>query len=240
MFEEKFHRVTINLGDNGAYPLKYKLLRIQKHSIPNDIVILPLEYIHYAYHDIPKVFYDNLFGSLSFYYLSLDILQKIDFVSKTPFSSLLYSLFEEKKYIDYKYYFMDIFNSGQRGDLNFVKKGELDEGSRRVSCEIYILTQPIEYHFVLSDQFKQNVKLMKKIEKESGIRFVVIYPAVAGDECYSGRYSEEFRDFIERIKIFLKDSGIAMVGRVEDSNFTKEYMNDTYYHILPKARDIRS
>jgi len=240
MFEEEFHRVTINLGDNGAYPLKYKLLRIQKQSIPNDIVILPLEYLHYSYHNIPKVFYDNIFGSLSFYYLDMDILDKIEFISQTPFSSLLYTLFDEKRYIDYTYYFMDIFNSGERGDLNFIKKGKLDKGSKSVSCEVYILTQPIEYQFVISDTFKENIKLMKKIEKKSNIKFVVTYPAVAGDECYSGKYAKEFKSFVEKIKIFLKDSGIPMVGRVEDSNFTKEYMNDTYYHILPKARDIRT
>lgn len=240
MVEQEFNRVTINLGDNGGYPLKYKLLRLAKYSRPNDIVILPLEYPHYSYHDIPKTFYDNIFGSLSFYYLALDLIDKIDFIAQTPFSTLVYSLFEEKRYIDNSYYFLNLFNDGERGDLNFINKTPADLGTRSVSCEMYILAIPIEYNFALSDTFKKNISLIKLIEKEKKIKFIFTYPTVVGDDCYNGKYREEIKWFIQNIKSFLGENNIPILGEPKDSSFPKKYMNNTYYHVLPEARDIRT
>jgi len=240
ILEEEFNRVVINLGDNGGYPLKYKLLRIAKHANKNDIVILPLEYIHYSYQFIPKSFYDNIFGSLSFYYSSLSAFDRLSFISQTPFSSLFYSFLEENKNIDNSYEYIKKFNDKKRGDFEFVQKYPLDTGTKTVSCEMYILTTQIAHNFIISDIFRENMELLKKIEEDKGIKFILTYPAVVGDNCYSGVYKEKIKNFIKNIKAILKDNNIAFIGELEDSDFDKIYMNNTYYHVIPKARDIRT
>ena len=240
LIEEEFHRITINLADNGGYPLRNKLLRIANNSVENDIVILPLEYMHYSYQSIPKVFYDEIFGALDYYYYNLDFIEKLKFISKTPFSSLLNSFSKENKYTDNSDIFSSKFESNLRGDYEFISKTPLDAGTKNSSCEVYTLMTPIINHFVISDTFKDNLKLIKKIEENKKIKIIITYPSVTGNNCYEGVYKNDFKTFIKNIKSLLKENDIALIGEVEDSNFKIKYMNNTYYHLLPSGRDIRT
>ncbi len=248
MIEKEFNRIVLNISDNANIPLFYKLMKIKKYSKSGDIILLPLGYTHYySTSTFPKYFYDHLFGEFKSYYDALNFIEKSKLIFKTPISSPIKSMEKTVLKIDNTSHFIDMFNSGDRGDLKFIQRSPLDFYTQNKSCEEYIFIRSINkkfiydtYNFTISTNFRDNIKLMLEMEKEKNIKFILTYPAVAGDHCYDGKYQNKFIQFNQELLDFLDEQNIPMIGEYQDSYFEKEHMNDTYYHVLPPARDIRT
>lgn len=237
MMEKEFNKVVINISDNAGVPLKHKLLRIKEFSKSGDIVIMPLEYPYYSYEGIPKSYFDKEF---IFYFKILPLFEKIKFIVQTPFDSVMKLFLKYSLKVDNKNYFIEQFNDGKRGDLEFIYRGKLDVGTKNDTCENYIFSSNIKYNFSINQDFKKNIKLIKEIEKERKIKFIFTYPTIAGNNCYEGKYSPNFNKLDNEIKKYLKKNNIDFIGNFEDSYFPEKYMNDTYYHVLPEARYLRT
>jgi hypothetical protein len=240
MFEEAFGKLTINISDTGSFPLRNKLYRIQANAKPGDVVLMPLEYLHYSYDALAKSYYDAVFNTIAFYFTPLPFDEKIAFLLQTPFSSLFRSLFYETTINDNSVTFTDMFNKGARGEHIFVTKGDVDYWSTNSSCEDYLFFTNRKVDFELSEVFLENVALMQQIEREKKIHFVLTYPSVAGDGCHEGVHREKFLEMIAKVKSVLQKHRIAFVGTFEASAFGAESMDNTYYHILPHAKEIRT
>lgn len=252
MLEKEFNKIVINISDNGVIPLFFKLHRLKKNSKSGDIILLPLGYIYYFSTDNNnKIFYDGLFGYFNSYYHGLDFVEKGKLIFQTPASSILKAITTQSNEMQNSLDFVEKFNFGERGDFKFRTKSQPDFFTQAKSCEEYIFLHKVipdinerlkydNYDFILSSNFKRNISLMKEIEKENGVKFILTYPAVTGDNCYSGKYKEKFIEFDEELKEFLSKNDIPIIGSYQDSYFPKKYMNDTYYHVLPEARDIRT
>ena len=240
MIEKEFNRKTINLSDNARYPLEYKLVRLERDAIEGDIIILALEYLHYSYRYIPKNFYNHLFSSLSFYYYNLSFQDKIKLIYKTPLTSIIYAYKEQHQKLNRTKEFIKKFQNKDRGDKIAKFKTQLTSHAKKHTCQEYIFKDQIRYGFKISNIFKDNIKKIKELEKDKKIKFFIIYPAVAGDNCYTTQYSKDFKEFNNKIKNILKENNITLLGNYQDSYFKKEYQYNTYYHIIEKAREIRT
>lgn len=90
----------------------------------------------------------------------------------------------------------------------------------------------------LSNKFKKNIKFIKQIENRNGVKFVFTYPAVAGNECYNGKLKDNFLIFNRALRKFIDENGLAFVG--SPYAFPYIQMDNSYYHILPKAKQIHT
>lgn len=248
MIEDHFGKITINLADNAEYPLRAKLYRINKFANKADIVILPLEYRFYLNDIAPKIFYDHIFFELSHYFIYSPLLYKIKLIFNTPISSLLKSFiryintdFNMLKSLNHTDYFED-FKNGLRGDHIFVSKLPFRNDITNSCKQFIFLKEVFGKDDLINNIFKENLELMKKIEKEKGVKFIFTYPAVVGDDCYdfNGKNGAEYKKFLTDIKKLCNSNGFEFIGDFQSSYFPRKQIHDTWYHILPEARDVRT
>ncbi|MCK4493736.1 MAG: hypothetical protein KAU26_06745 [Methylococcales bacterium] len=252
MLEKELGMLTINLADNASYPLQYKLLRVKKYANSGDIVLLALEWEHYSYYILPKVFLNNIFDKLNFYYNNLSWINRVKLILKTPFRSFvehqLYKndlLLKESDAAQYQYEYKQLVSYEKR----FLA---LDRGSSKPEdtpavigkiesefCNKYILINQLKHGFFISPTFKKNIKIIKDIQKK-GVRVFFIWPTVAGDNCYGNEIKNKLIAFSNKVKSYVIKNKIPFISKVEDSNFKANYILNTYYHVIPKARDIRT
>ncbi|WP_202930854.1 hypothetical protein [Campylobacter fetus] len=240
MLEKAFGKLTINISDNAGYPLQDKLARLKKFTHKGDIVLLPLEYYYYMDENPPpKIYFDNIFGSLHFYFDSLNLAHKIQFILNSPPSSLLKAIFTKSQKFDDSIRFTNEFLNGKRGDYEFVQKSKPVKELEYMSCEEYIFGSEMSISpDKLSSKFKKNIKFIKQIENENGVKFVFTYPAVAGNECYNGKLKDNFLIFNRALRKFIDENGLAFVG--SPYAFPYIQIDNSYYHILPQAKQIHT
>jgi len=253
LLEKELKILTINLADNGAYPLREKLYRLKKFLHKDDIILLPLEWTYYfSEDDESKYFLENLFFKLNFYYKELPINIKLELIFNTYFSSLMKAGIEKLKVQNFNEYsqFFDYeqrFKNNDRGDY---KIKLLVNEKNRSNCNEYIFRQQyrgiiyqgdifLKKNFFISESFKKNMLLIKELQKK-GVHFIFTWPVVAGDDCYQDEYATVFIKFVKDIKTYLKQQNMIIVGEPEDSRFQGEFIYDTHYHVLPIARDNRT
>ena len=249
MLEKELGLFTINLADTAGYPLREKLYRIEKFSHPGDVVLLPLEWGNYfSKINATSFFLENLFTELNFYYYEMPMFIKLDLMIETPFSSVIRAAIEKSKQniaiadmqneylrlIDYE----NRFEQQEKGDYKGAVFMGLRKEEQKMSCDDYVLNGH-EHRYILSDIFKNNIALVNKLQQK-GINFIFTWPAVAGDDCYQEKYAAVFNSFIDEIKDYLKARNILIVGETKDSQFKRQYLLDSYYHVTPVARDIRT
>ncbi|MCK4493737.1 MAG: hypothetical protein KAU26_06750 [Methylococcales bacterium] len=247
MLEKEFNLLTINLADNAGYPLKYKLLRIENYSSSGDIILLPLEWQYYSYQNAPNTFLNALFDPLNYYYVSLSWENKIKVIIKSTLSNLINTVNNVKQYsggsvaakvqseyihlIDYE----KKYQNKEKGDAIL---SDIPSSIEIINenCNEFILGSQLKNGFSISSTFKENIKTIKRLQKK-GLKIFFTWPAVAGEDCY---HSKEFRKFFKEIKALLTKNNIPFISKPEKSNFPKKYILNTFYHITPKARDIRT
>lgn len=241
MLEKELGFLTINLADNAGYPLKNKLLRIEKYSHKGDIILLPLEWQYYTYKKIPDVFLNNLMGNLSFYYFKDSFNEELKLIQKTPIYKFLDNLkyhqsLIENEGLNLKNHIKK-FKNGERGD--YVDDGgvlELDAGTKSVKCDQYVLGSALENGFILTDKFKKNNKIIKRLKKKN-IQVFFTWPVVAGDSCYYKSNSNNLNKLITQIRGYMKKNELLIIGSPYENRFPKESMLNTYYHLNKNARD---
>ena len=247
MLEDRFNILTINISDNAGFPLKYKLLKIEKYAKKGDIILLPLEWQYYSRTKGTKEFYDFFFKYSPSYYEVLSNYEKLNLIYHTPFSSLrqnisISNLFDNERYKYHKEYhklkdYMLIFNDGKRGDVEYkLPKKSLNDNK---ICSSYIFEEQLKNGFKISQRFKDNMKYLKKLEKK-GIKFLITCPVVVGKGCYEGDHGKYFKILFKDIKEYFKKNNINFIGNFTDSSFEKRYFLNTYYHILREAKKIRT
>lgn len=256
MVERELGLLTLNLGYNGGYQLYLRLYRLTKHLHNKDIVILPLEYTYYARKDInlDTVILDELVSYGKFHFNALPFYKKLSVIAqmnlnqnfkllKNTYRYIKHKLFGSSFNFDSKEKINDLLFSGERGDINYtilLNSGiDLSKQDDNVGldCQEYISMFGDE----INPGFTNDLKLLQKISKETGARFIFTYPALAGDGCYdfSSPKGEKLKALIEQIKPLVESYGFLFIGNPFDSYFPNNMLN-TYWHIDEKARDIRT
>ena len=239
LLEEELNVLTINLADNASYPLKSKLLRIEKYSHPGDIILLPLEWQYYTVDNIPDIFVNNLLGRLNYYHTSL-LFEDIRQIWNIPFSTFISDLHHHIKLAKNKSSnlkaHVERFHHKERGDFiqeDFVL--EFDEAARTTPCDQYVLGNMLKNGFTLSTIFTENIKLIKRLQKQ-GLHIFLTWPVVVGKDCYSQKHTVALKGFINLIKKTLNDEEILILGDPYENRFSGEFMLNSYYHIKSEAR----
>ena len=251
MMSKALHISTINIADNASTSLRYKLLRLEKYAKVGDIVLFPLEWQYYSRDGLTSIFTDTIFKSHHHYYKDLGFIEKIKLAYGIPFSSLrkrVEYLFSSKEKDDNSFVefvrfkqFMQRYHDGDRGGIQqqYEKTVKKLDNYGIENCYDYIFLTQRDRGFMISDGFKENIKIIKRLQKK-GIKVLFTWASVTGDDCYSKKYHQEIEKFSKEVRNFLTQNGIATVGDIYDSEFSKAYMYNTFYHIQHEAKIVRT
>jgi len=251
LMSEALNISTINIADNAGVALRYKLLRVESYAKAGDIVLLPLEWQYYSRDGLTSIFTDTIFRPHHYYYKHLSFIEKIKLAYQIPFSSLKkrveYLLSHKKEdnnpFVEFTRFkeFTQRHHDGDRGDVQerHNKTAKKLDNYGIESCYDYVFLTQLERGFVISDTFKENVKIIKRLQKK-GIKVLFTWASVTGEDCYSIKHHKEIEKFSKEVRSFLTQNGIAIVGDVYDSEFSKEYMYNTFYHLQYRAKIVRT
>lgn len=259
--EDHFGRLTLNLGDNGSYPLSHKLRRLRPYLNQGDLVLLPLEWNHYMLGNIYPGNYvlpmlDRV-GSNAFYYKALPLWQRIDFVyHQVPFAlavqrTLQLNALEPRNSELRRSEAIALARYGPRldadarGDYSMPEQGLIGlAGSKTTTCDEFVLKDQIAKGFLIAQEFSENLRLMRTIASETGAIFVFTWPNVVdlwGDGCYR---SDEVVEHLDRYAAAIEEEvtqyGFAFIGDYRDSRFDKSCFWDSYYHLSQECVKTRT
>lgn len=200
MIEKEFNIQTINLSDAAAYPLKQKLLRIEKYVNKNDIILLPLEWKYYSRIELGDFFKNNLLGKLHYYYNFNSNFEELTQIFNTPFIKFIKNIIYKYKLSrkQYKYLEKNIekFEKNERGTRTNNKKFL---SQLTMSCDQYLFAKQLKNGYELSDTFKENIKIIKRLQTKSK-QIIFTWPTVANDTCYSEKFRPQIDKFVIKIK----------------------------------------
>jgi len=249
MMEDHFGRLVINLADNGDYPLEHKIYNLSNYANNGDILIFPLEWVHFKRIDGLTAFYvRSIFNEkddYSFYYRELPFFEKLLFIFKhVPLSLSLSKMFKLNNFSwddnvkqndinAMKSIYHNIEQRYRGSVLDDIQARHVDKGSDTLSCDEYIgLTK----NFFVSTRFKKDLKLLQTLVKKNNTRVFFTWPAVVGktgNECYTSEVTKNNLDtFTSKIVDEVSAHGFRFIGNVYDSRFDSSCFRGTYYHIM--------
>ncbi|MCF6331012.1 MAG: hypothetical protein L3I99_05635 [Sulfurimonas sp.] len=238
--EKEFAIQVINLGDNGGYPLEQKLARLEKHLHKGDIVLLPLEWQYYSRKNIESIFSTNILSKLNYYYNFYSFMGELKLIGATPYIDII-SVIKEKNKLhknqnNYIKLHLESYANHERGSS--ARTLAFDE-SITDTCDEYVLSEQLKNGFILSDKFKKNMQIIKRL-KANGTQIVFTWPVVAGDDCYSEKNKKKLDNFIIDIRDYLEENNISIIGDPYENKFSTKNRSDTFYHINSNAQKIKT
>ena len=249
MMESHFGRLTINLADNGNYPLAHKIYNLGNYATSDDLIIFPLEWHYYwAGEELSEIYVQsaiNELGSTSFYYRVLPFYEKALFVFRqVPFSLSLKRILalnsfpmhnselrrDEREAMSKISSFIEL---GLRGsDLRDNRMPLIDGDTIILSCDQAVFRG----RFTVSERFRKDLKLLETIAGKTGAKVVFTWPSVVGktgNECYTSEAAQKnMGAYVREIKAEVEGHGFKFIGDPYESRFDSSCFNDTYYHIL--------
>jgi hypothetical protein len=244
--EKAFNRFSVNLGDWAAYPMAHKLRLLKPYLHPGDTVVVPLEWQHYVRgKTFPGVYARSLMnGKNRYYYHELPLWQRVEFVfrhipqrvlkahveGKNPKDRLSHAPLTEQ-IAQAKTRLID--NRGNSTDHE--KDQSLAHAKPVDSCDDYIFRITRLSGFKLSRAYREDLRTIARLQKETGAKFVLAWPNVVSPNdtpCYSSEdVSAELPTYTAKLKQAAAEYGLSYLGEPTDSRFPKECYLDTPYHL---------
>ncbi|MCC6501641.1 MAG: hypothetical protein IT362_00720 [Deltaproteobacteria bacterium] len=249
MMERHFGRLTINLADNGNYPLEHKIYNLGNYVTSDDLIIFPLEWgFYWMGEKLSEIYVQSTLdesGSTAFYYRELPFYAKALFVFKQiPLSLSLKRVFalnsfparnselrrSEREAIGN---ISSLLSQGLRGsDLGDSRMFIVDSDTRILSCD----QATFRDRFRVSERFRMDLKLLQSMAAKTGAKVVFTWPSVVGkigNECYTSEAARKNMDaYVREIKAEVEGHGFKFIGDPYESRFDSSCFKDTYYHIL--------
>ena len=233
---------TIILSDYAAASLHDKIERLRTYAHPGDIVLMPLEWGYYISDDLSWLHLRTSINETNFYYHSLSPISQLRRAFETPWSIVCYQCFNSKANQDDFFGQMDRMNEfikhnmtkapyGGAGDAEWQRKSA-DESH----CDDYIFSRFGEAPPKLADDFRDAMKMLGALQRDKGVRVIVVPPVVVGNDCYE-RGDGILRRLLPQAERVLEANGIAYLADYQRYVFGGDHFLNTHYHIDEAARN---
>ena len=239
LIEKTFNIPSVNLGIQADLSIDYIIHFVKRNVRQGDIVILPLEYVHYHYsnqtyrpiraeyirtHDIP-------------YFRSQNILHQFRDIKQTSLLDILSSIKEQLNFIKDKenlikrrlYVVNKIYN--KNGDVLNNKK------SRKIKTyEKNFAPENITNYFKETD----GLRILKSFNiwcKKNGIHLYITYPNLLYNERYRNK---RFRRFFKSLNHYFKFNKIEVIGNPHDFMYKRKLFFDSKWHLTYEGVTMRT
>ncbi len=259
LMEDRLSRLTLNLADNGSYPLSHKIYNLWRYVTAGDVIVFSLEWAHYSQQGaLPKNYVHSVLdrlGSNSFYYWSLPWWEKVKFVfGHVPWELaagrilqlngtwINQQLLENQKKV-LGYVFNKILRNERGTSMRNGPEPVAKDGSNKLTCDRYLFKKDVAAGLDISESFVANLELLRSLELETGARVLFTWPVVVGRNnsgCYSAEHLQTIRRYAENIEKTIGHYGLEVVGDILDSRFPSSCFLNTYYHITHDCAIVRT
>lgn len=251
VLEAEFRRPTVVAADHGSVPLEMKVARLERYARQGDVIILPLEWIHYTRSTIPADFKARIGSEFSSYYRSLPVLDRFAFVLKhmslTDFAQGIRGWVKEIEaqgirnwikapgnQVEKRRFHHTLVAASVRPNGDYKADSLKPAKPRGTACDQYLGIQPDQ----IADVVYEAAERLARLQQERRATVILTWPSIAGKGCYQAampvaKMTSAIKDIFER-------AGIAVVGTPQDAAFGEEYALDTNYHIDSTAAQVRT
>jgi len=238
LIEQIFRVPSVNLGVTAALKIDY-IIHVTKRNVQKgDVVILPLEYIHYHYsnqkYSATRSEYIRTYDVP--FFRSQSIVHQIRDIKKTSPLDLLRSINEQLEFKKKKQKI--IKNVGKIVKNNFNKNGDAINNNKPAK-------KILEHRFKAADDpgnFKETdgLKLLKDFNnwcKKNKIHFYITYPNLLYNEKYRNK---RFRRYFKSLNHYFQINKIAVIGSPYDFMYERKLFWDTKYHLTYDGVTMRT
>lgn len=242
MLSAAFDVNAINIADNAGYALADKIARLERYAEPEDVVILPLEWVYFTRSGLSDDYVNTILGSGSTYFSTLSNVDQVKRALSIPMKSVWQAYHADPAT---RASARDQIVAAHRGYLT-APLGHVSFAQRRgdnaiaagMSCDAYLfdgldITQPLP----IASRFHADLKRLTTLQA-TGVQVFFAWPALAGDDCMTSH--PNLQKFQEDVRSTVEDAGITFLGTPQDAMFKDADRDDTFYHLLSPAAQTRT
>jgi hypothetical protein len=259
MLEEAFGKKTVNMAFNAGVPFSYIVHKIKKYAKQGDVILLPLEYVHYFREDHSTNSVLDMFTWNKKYFYELSTVEKIKvmfaytnnkilldaFLSNFKSDTLPKGVLKEKEITKedvLKRFKSNIFKESkiieyrfdtlnQRGDVT--KHIETQKNLFQKKDGFYSLNAPISNSFIKNNQDLHEHSIKKNF------KIYYLHPSTMRNKNYNLN-KKTHRDKANALLLKLKDYDVNILGNPAKYNFEPKYMHNTTYHLNQEGANLRT
>ncbi len=225
---------TVNMAVHAGLDIDYILERLKKSLRDGDVVILPLEYEMFSYDNVPsRVKLEYIFTYDRAYLKSLPLLDMCRFILSIKMDSLLEAIRESRMNGISE---PPVGNGWTYSSASLNENGDetYNDGTKRFNAAV--LPMPIGEH-----RIRKGLRIIKEFSdwcRQHNISLFVSYANTVYHEEYEKEYYKDY--FNNRLKAFMVQNNINVLGEPYDFFYDKELFYDTYYHLNHQGVTIRT
>jgi hypothetical protein len=246
MMEAHFRRNVVVASDNAGIPFSARLHRLRARLRPGDILIMPLEWPYYVKEGWAEGdFMIGVFGGWNKYFAYESFWQRL---RREAFEIGIRDAWRGLRKSDRDLWrelvapfsmrpaVVDQLRRLNANHPNGDYVGLFKRLPRETdgTCRGYIGFSPD----AVAPNLPRIVAALAQLEKATGSRVIMTWPAVAGDDCYGPDPGGSA--LVASIRAAFARVGIAVVGDPAQSEFPDSAVLNTYYHVKPWAARIRT
>lgn len=259
MLEEVFGKKTVNMAFNAGVPFSYIVHKIKKYAKQGDVILLPLEYVHYFREDHSTNSILDMFTWNKKYFYELHPIEKI---------KVMFAYTNNKILLDA---FLSILQS------NTLPKGVLKEKEipkesvlNRFKSNIFKENKTIEYRFdtlnqrgdvtnhngtqknlfkekdifyssndPISRSFIKNHQELYEYSIKNNFNIYYLHPSTMRNKNYNLN-KKMHRQKADALLLKLKGYNVNILGNPIKYNFEPKYMYNTTYHLNQEGANLRT
>lgn len=228
----------INGGTTATLGIDYILYNARSWAKKGDVVLLPLEYVHYSHSGIPNQELIRYTFAYDFnYFKQANLMKKIRMLYGLPFGYLIDNYifkFKGKEYqnsqkVDKEIIYKVYGRLNKHGDVTDNTKANM---TPKMLKKVEALT-PLEFkNKEFGNPGTESIISFIKLCKSKNIKVIATWPNTIWFEAYNGKEQQEYLHKIEKLYNRFQ---VPVIGKPRDFMYDKSLFYDSAYHLNAKG-----
>ncbi|PDT64989.1 hypothetical protein CO683_35130 [Bradyrhizobium ottawaense] len=244
---QAFNMRAINVADNAGYSLVDRSRRILEFARRGDVVIMPIEWQGYSEPDGDAGYARLSLELVTEYFWAQTPIERARRILTTPFPIVARAFWrnirkrgswepplltsEAVHAMALRHVEAMLYSSGTGGWANEVSQGVAKE-ALEAGCFRTTIGSRKETR---SGRVREAFKLLRAA-KENGVRVVITWPTVVGNDCYADETRVSQR--AEQVRDLASQAGLEVIGNPADFWMPMSLADDSFYHVTQRGRSI--
>lgn len=259
MLEEEFTKKTINMAFNAGVPFGYIVHKIKKYAKRGDIILLPLEYVHYFSEDYSTNSILHMFTWNKKYFYELNTIEKVKIMfAYTNTAILIDALFsnfksntlpmgalKEKTILRANVLKRFKNNSSQEKTTVIYRFDTLNQRGdvkNHYGTQANIINAQDTFYNLnnnISNSFIKNHESLCEYSMKKGFSVYYLHPSTLRNTNYN-LTKKLYQEKADALILKLKKYNVNILGNPSKYNFELKYIYNTSYHLNQEGANLRT
>ena len=242
--ERHFRMRSIVVGDTAAIPFEARLARLERHVRHGDVVVLALEWPYYSSATTyVRRFAVGAFGLYNDYFRHLPLRRRIEIEAREVGLRGTWRGLGAARRAGFG---LPLFDGAYRSRIVARLQGR--HGERPYGDRVGILRKRTEFQRCShgigfaddapSPEAEAIAAGLSRLQRRTGARVFVAWPAAAGKDCYTARTNRSRK--VREARAAFRRHRVTVLGEPTDSAFPESGMMDTHSHLRESEARIRT